>query len=202
MSASTSSQRRARRAGRSPRRRAGSAGDSPRTLEVGIGAVRDEHEPRENEEVGEDARASVRDERQSDSGERDDAQDPADDDERLEREAEREARGEQLREAVTGEDRDAEAAEREDHVDEQEAGGADQPELLRERGVDEVGVQVGDDLAAARVPEGAETEPGAAHAAVRDRIERLPLLVALAVLAKSLAATQGAVDLVCRPRLD
>ena len=38
----------------------------------------------------------------------------------------------------------------EDHVDEQDAGGADQPELLRERGVDEVGVHVRDQAGAVR----------------------------------------------------
>src|SRR4051812_35306276 len=119
-SASRSSQRRARRAARSPRWRGGSAGDSRRALELRVGAVRDEHQPGEDEEVRDDARASVRDERECDSGERNDAQNPADDDERLEREAEREAGGEQLREAVTGEDRDPEATEREDHVHEQE----------------------------------------------------------------------------------
>ena len=77
-----------------------------------------------------------------------DAQDAADDDERLQREAERQPGGEQLREAVLRQQRDAHAAHDEDHVDEQQRGGADQPELLRERGVDEVGVEVGDELRA------------------------------------------------------
>ena len=38
-----------------------------------------------------------------------------------------------------------EAARDEEHVDEQQPCGADEPELLRERGEDEVGVQVGDE---------------------------------------------------------
>ena len=69
-------------------------------------------------------------------------QDAADDDERLQREAESEPDGEQLREAVLGQQRDPEAAQAEEHVDEQQRRRADEPELLGERGVDEVGVQL------------------------------------------------------------
>ena len=54
----------------------------------------------------------------------------------------------ELREAVLGEQRDAHPAQDEDHVDEEERGRADQPELLREGGVDEVGVEIRDDLLA------------------------------------------------------
>ena len=53
---------------------------------------------------------------------------------------------EQLREAVLREQRDPEAARDEEHVDEQQRRDADEPELLRERRVDEVGVQVRDQL--------------------------------------------------------
>ena len=121
-----------------------------RALRLRVRAVRDEQQPREQDEVRDDARAAVADERQRDPGQRDQPQDAADDDERLQREAEREAGGEQLREAVLGEQRDAEAARDEEHVDEQQRGGADEPELLRERRVDEVGVEVRDDRVAAR----------------------------------------------------
>ena len=100
---------------------------------------------------GDDARAAVAHERKRDPGQRDDADDAADDDERLQHEAEGEADGEQLREAVLGDHRDAEAAQREHHVDEQEGGDADQPELLAERGEDEVGLEVGDERVPARV---------------------------------------------------
>ena len=99
-SASTSSRRSARRA----------APTRPRARRVicrftsapaaATGAVRDEQQQREQDEVRDDARAAVGDERQRDPGQRDDAQDAADDDERLQREAEREPGREQLREAV------------------------------------------------------------------------------------------------------
>ena len=78
------------------------------------------------------------------------AQDAADDDERLQREGEREPRREQLREAVVDLERDLHPARDDEHEDEQQRRDADQPELLRERGVDEVGVDVRDQLAARR----------------------------------------------------
>ena len=74
----------------------------------------------------------------------------ADDDEGLQREAEREPGGEQLREAVVGLQRDPHPARDEEHVDEQQRGRADEAELLRDRGVDEVGVQVRDQRVAGR----------------------------------------------------
>ena len=92
----------------------GEAGDLPvhaRALER-VRAVGDEQQPGEQDEVGDDARAAVADERERDPGQRDQPQDPADDDERLQREGEGEARGEQLREAVVGEQRDPEPAQR------------------------------------------------------------------------------------------
>ena len=109
--------------------------------------------------------------RERDARQRDDACDAADDDERLEREAEREPGGEELREAVTSKERDLEAAQDEDHVEEQQPGDADQPELLRERRVDEVGVQVRDDLLAARGREDpvAEAVPPSRRGAIEYR---------------------------------
>src|SRR5215203_741522 len=67
-------------------------------------------------------RSSVRDERQRDPGQRDDPQDPADDDERLEREPEGQSSGEELREPVTREQRDPEPAHDEKHEDEDDGG--------------------------------------------------------------------------------
>src|SRR5581483_10304308 len=125
-----------------------------------------------------------------------------DDDERLQREPERETGGEQLREAVVGGERDAEPAQHEDHVDEQERGHADEPELLRERGVDEVGAQVRDERVPLRGREQAGAETGARVAAVRDRVQGLDLLVARAVLPKRHLPVERAVHLVRRPRLD
>ena len=112
-----------------------------------VRSVGDEHQPGDEQEVGHHARSSVRDEGQRDARQRDDPRDTADDDERLESEAEAEPGGEQLREPVAGGERDLEAAYDEGHVEQQQRGDADQPELLREGRVDEVGVQVGDHLA-------------------------------------------------------
>ena len=116
------------------------------TASLAIRSVRDQHQSCHEEEVGDDARPSVRDEGERDARQRDDAEDAADDDERLQREAEAEAGGEELREAVARGERDLEAAQDERHVEQQQRGRADEPELLRDRRVDEVGVLVGDDL--------------------------------------------------------
>ena len=138
-----------------------------------------QHQPGEQDEVRDDARAAVADERERDAGQRDDPQDAADDDERLQRERERQPGREQLREAVLGEQRDPEAARDEEHVDEQQRRRADQAELLRERGVDEVGVHERDQRVAVGRRERALAEAGAAELPVRDRVERLHELVAL-----------------------
>ena len=74
------------------------------------GAVGDEQEEREHDEVRDDRRAAVGDERQRDPRQRHEPQDAADDDERLQRETEREPDREQLREAVLRDERDAHAA--------------------------------------------------------------------------------------------
>ena len=111
-----------------------------------VRAVRDEHQAGEDEEVRDDRRAAVGHEGQRDPGQRDDPQDAPDDDERLQREAEGEPGGEQLREAVVGLQRDLHPAGDEEHEDEQQSGDADEAELLGERRVDEVGVDEGDQL--------------------------------------------------------
>ena len=116
---------------------------------------------REEDEVRDDARPAVGDERQRDPGQRDDAQDAAHDDERLQGEAEGEAGREELREAVLRLQRDAHAADHEDHEDEQQRGRADEPELLRDRRVDEVRAQVGDELRPVERGERPLTEAGA-----------------------------------------
>src|SRR3954451_18452448 len=150
------------------------------SLEVAIRAVGDEHQACENEEVCDDARSAVRDERQGNARQWDDSKNSADDDECLEREAERQAGREELREAVAREERDPEAAQDEDHVEEEQPCGADQAELLCERRVDEVGVEIRDDLMPGGRAEGATAEAGPAHRPVRNGVERLHLLVALA----------------------
>src|SRR5262245_7712290 len=139
--------------------------------------MRDEQEAREQDEVGDDARPAVADERERDPGQRDDPQDAADDDERLQREAEREPEREQLREAVLCEHRHPEPAQAEEHVDEQQCGRADEPELLGERGVDEVRVELRDQRVAARRRVHALPEALAVEASVPDRVQRLDDLV-------------------------
>ena len=62
-------------------------------------------------------------------------------------------------------------ARNEEHVDEQDRRDPDEAELVRKRGVDEVRVQEGDQLAAARRRERPLAEAGAAEAAERDREE-------------------------------
>src|SRR5205823_6938951 len=90
----------------------------------------------------------------------------------------------------------------EEHVDEEEGGRADQPQLLRDGGVDEVGVEVRDQRVPARRLEGAAAESRAAEVPVPDRVERLHELVALAVLSKRWLAADRAVDLVRRPGVE
>ena len=141
-------------------------------------AVRDEQQPRQHDEVRDDARTAVADERQRDPGQRDHPQHAADDDERLQGEAEREAHGEELREAVLGENRRPEAAQAEHHEDEQEGGDAHEAQLLGERGEDEVRVEVRDVRHALGACERPPAQPGAAEAPVPDRIERLRGLIA------------------------
>ena len=154
---------------------------------------------REQDEVGDDARPAVRDERERDPGQRDDAEDAADDDERLQREPEREPCGEELREAVLRLQRDAHPADDEDHEHEQQRRRADEPELLCDRREDEVGAQVGDELRPVDGRERPLTDPGAAEAAVRDRVQALHELVRRAVLPVLELPVEGAVDPLVRP---
>ena len=86
-------------------------------LDVVVG---DAQQQRDDHEVGDERRPAVRDERQRDAGERDHADDAADDDERLDADDRGEPGGEQLRERPVGLDRDAEAA-----ADEQQERDAD-----------------------------------------------------------------------------
>ena len=109
--------------------------------------------------------------------------------------------GEQLREAVVRDERDPHPARDEEHEDEQQAGRPDQAELLRDRRVDEVGVEVGDDRVAGGRREGPAPEPGAAEAAVADRVEALDELERAAVLAQRQLAGLSAVDRLARPRV-
>ena len=163
--------------------------------------VRDEEEKREQDEVRDDARAAVGDERKRDPGQRDDAQHAADDDERLQREAEGQPCGQQLREAVVRLQRDAHPPDDEEHEHEEERRSSDEPELLGDRREDEVRAQVGDQLGAVDRRERALAEPGAAEPAVGDRVEALHELVRRAVLAELELAVERAVDRSVRPGL-
>ena len=76
------------------------------------------------------------------------------------------------------------------------------PELLRDRGEDEVGAQVGDELACRRRDVNVPcAEPGSAEAAVRDRVQALDELVRRAVLAELELSVERAVDAAVRPRM-
>ena len=109
---------------------------------------------------------------------------------------------EQLREAVVGLQRDLHPARDEEHEDEQQRGDADQAELLRERGVDEVGVHERDQLLP---PSGVVNVPLPSPAPPKPpfAIEYSDLheLVALAVLSQREPAGRRAEDLVDRPRM-
>ncbi len=85
-------------------------------------------------------------------------------------------------------ERDAHAAGDEDHEHEQQRRGAEQAELLRDRGEDEVGVQVRDQRRAVDGGERPLAEPGSSEAAVRDRVQALHELVRRAVLAEARAS--------------
>ena len=120
-------------------------------------------------------------------------------DEGLEREGERETGSEELREAILGLERDLHPARDEEHEHEQQCGGAAETELLRESGVDEVGVEVRDQLVAVRGRERPLAEAGPAEAAAGNRIERLHELIALAVLPQHERSRLRAEDLCLRP---
>ena len=95
-------------------------------------------------------------------------------------------------------ERDAHPA-RDEHEEEQEHGRrADQAELLRDRRVDEVGLQLRDQRRPVDRLERPLADPGAAVAAVRDRVEALDELVRVAVLAVLELAVDRAVDLARR----
>ena len=66
--------------------------------------------------------------------------------------------------------------------EEEHGGGADQPELLGDRGVDEVGLEVRDQRRPVDRLERPAADARAAVAAVRDRVEALDELVRVAVL--------------------
>src|SRR6266508_3497523 len=77
---------------------------------VPVDVVRDHEQETDDEEVGDDARPAVRDVRQGDPRQRDEAGNPRGDDERLNRERGGETDGEELREPVVSHQRDAEAS--------------------------------------------------------------------------------------------
>ena len=127
------------------------------------GLVGDPQQQRHDDPVGDERRAAVRDERRHQAGHRDDPRDAADHDERLQRDDEREAAGEQLAEPVADADRGAEAALRQDQVAHQDRDESGQAELLTERRDDEVRLRERHEVGRPLPQPGAE-QPAAGHA--------------------------------------
>ncbi len=125
---------------------------------------RDPDQQREQDEVRHQARPPVRDEGQRDPGERDDPGDAGHDDERLEGDHGRQAHGQQLAEPVLAGDGRLEPPADEHDVAQQDRRGAEQAELLADRGEDEVGLRVRDQARVAL----AETRPPDAPGAQRE----------------------------------
>ena len=105
------------------------------------GPVGDQQQQRQQHEVGDDRAAAVADEGQGDAGQRDHPGDAADDHEGLDREDRGQPGRQQLREAVAGQQRDLEAAGGDQQVDEDDAAGAEQAELVDDQRVDRVGLR-------------------------------------------------------------
>ena len=99
-------------------------------------------------EVGHDGTASVAHEGQRDAGERDELDDAPQDEEGLQAEDAGEAGRQETGEVVPCPSRDAETTAQEDEVEEDDADGSYQPQLLPDGGEDEVGLQSRDDRVA------------------------------------------------------
>ena len=140
-------------------------------VRAGVGSARvvvgDAQQQREQHEVGDERRTAVRDERQRDAGERDHPRDAADDEERLQADDGREPGGEQLRERAQASTAIRNALPTSSMNADDDADGADEPELLADRGEHEVGRRVRD------LSRAAEAEPGAGEAARSEREPRL-----------------------------
>ena len=102
----------------------------------------DEQEP-DDESVGEQRRAAIRDERQRDPGQRDELEIAARDDERLHADHERETRREERPEVVMRRGGDAKPARHDDEVQAKDRQQADQSQLLSDGGQRVVGMHRG-----------------------------------------------------------
>ena len=144
------------------------------------GVIAGHQQQGQQREVGHDGAAPVADERQGDAGQRDQLGDAADDDERLQSEDGGQARGEQTREVVPRPHGDAQAAVDEDEVEQDDARGARQPQLLADGREDEVGRQGRDDGVAVVEHQVALAQAAAEQPAGGEREQRLGDLVPLA----------------------
>ena len=127
------------------------------------GVVGDAEQQRDDHPVGDQAGAALGQERRGQTGQRDQPGDAADDHEDLQGEDDREAGGHQLAEVVAADQGGAQAALHEDAVEQDDRHHAGQPELLAQRGQDEVGPGERGDLRLA-LAEPAADEPAPAHA--------------------------------------
>lgn len=123
--------------------------------------VADPHQQRHQAEVGHQRGAAVGEERRRQAGERQQAGDPAEDDEQLPGDGEGQARGEQLAERVADDQRGAQAALDQDQVDHDHRGQAEQPELLADGRGDEVALRDRHLVGAPAAQPGAEQPAGA-----------------------------------------
>ena len=176
-----------------------------RCLRLAPGAVGDEQQQREQDEVRDDRRPAVGDERQRDAGQRDELRDAADDDEDLQREHGGQAGREQLGERVRRDHRGLEAALDDQQVDEQHRGAAEQPELVDDDREDEVRVRRGQDRRRVAELDDRLAEALAEQPAVGLRVDRLRDLVAAAdrlVVEAVVERVQPRVDAVLDRRAD
>jgi hypothetical protein len=126
------------------------------------GLVGDPQQQRGDRPVGQQGRPAERHERRRQSGERDDPRDATEDDEDLQCDRERQPQGEQLAEAVTHPQGRAQTALDEQAVEQQDREQPGQPELLGQRGDDEVALGEGDQPRPSLAQTGAE-QPARGH---------------------------------------
>ncbi|MBG9885632.1 hypothetical protein ABE10_03330, partial [Bacillus toyonensis] len=137
-------------------------------------AVRDAQQQGHDEPVGHERGSARGEERRREAGEGDHARDPADHDEHLERDRDREPGREKLAEVVLSCQSDAQAAAHEHHVEAEDREEADETQLLAEAGDDVVALGQRGQL---RAP---LAEAGADEPAVREAEDALDQLVAAA----------------------
>ena len=149
-------------------------------IDRAAGIVRHPQQEGDDHPVRDQGRAALGEERRSQTGERDEAGDPADDDEDLEGDRERQSCGEQRAEAVAQLLRGPDAAFEDEEVAEQDDEETGHAELLAEARVDEVGFRVGDHVRSALAESGAdETAVGHSEQALDELVGPARRLVVL-----------------------